>query len=242
MRTIRIYQAQTLALHQTIHLDESAGNHVFKVLRLQAGALLTLFNGDNHEYQAVIETAHKKGVSVRITAIALATRESPLSFHLVQGIARGEKMEWIIQKAVELGVTEITPLFTEFSNVKLQGERLDKKQNHWQRIAISACEQCERNVVPTVHEPMAYPDWIARHKPELGLILHPYQSQSIAELPETAETVTLLVGPEGGFSDKEVAMALQQNFTALALGPRILRTETAPLMALSILQARWGDI
>lgn len=241
MRINRVYQAAQLKLQQTLLLDEDASNHLGRVLRMQINDPLVIFNGDGHDYGAVITAVNKKSIEVKITACHTLDTESPLRIHLVQGVARGEKMDFIIQKAVELGVTDITPVLTEYGNVKLDAERLDKKQQHWQKVAISACEQCQRAYIPTVHEPQSFKDWVVLAHTGLKLILHPYHSHSIQSL-QADTRLTLLVGPEGGLSDREVTQAQAQGFTALKLGPRILRTETAALVAMSMLQSAWGDL
>ncbi|TVP93679.1 MAG: 16S rRNA (uracil(1498)-N(3))-methyltransferase, partial [Pseudomonadaceae bacterium] len=166
--------------------------------------------------------------------------ESPLQVHLGQAMSRGERMDWAIQKAVELGVNAITPLFTERCEVKLQGERADKRQAHWQQVAISACEQCGRSQVPVVHPPQALADWLAQLDCELKLVLHHRTEQPLASLQKPA-SLGLLIGPEGGLSSEEIQRTEASGFQAVRLGPRVLRTETAPIVALSLAQQLWGD-
>ena len=168
-------------------------------------------------------------------------RESSLQSHLAISISRGERFDFVLQKATELGVTEITPLFTERTEVKLQGDRLDKKLSSWQKILISACEQCGRNVIPTLNLPQAFEPFIRSAQAEQKFVLHHRNTVSPSNAT-TAKSVLLLVGPEGGLSEQEIAGAREYDFQNLALGPRVLRTETAPLAALSIFQFLWGDI
>ncbi len=180
-------------------------------------------------------------VSVHPQAPIEGPHESPLRTHLGQALSRGERMDWAIQKAVELGVSEITPLFTERCEVKLQGERADKRQAHWQQIAVSACEQCGRSSVPVIHPPMALHDWLSALQVDVRLVLHHRTEQDLQSLP-APESAALLIGPEGGLSAGEIAQAEQAGFHAARFGPRVLRTETAPVVALTMLQHLWGDV
>ncbi|EKE75689.1 16S rRNA (uracil(1498)-N(3))-methyltransferase [Gallaecimonas xiamenensis] len=241
MRNPRIYEPQSLAVGQQLPLSEDGANHIGRVLRMQPGQSLRLFNGDGFDYDAEIVEAGKKQVQVAITGAKALANESPLAIHLGQVISRGERMEFVIQKAVELGVTEITPLFSERCGVKLQGERLDKKVGQWQKIAISACEQCGRARVPKVNEVALLADWVQAPFDGHSLTLSPYAAGGISQLPK-ASAARLLIGPEGGFSDEEVALASQAGFTDVLLGPRVLRTETAALAAITALQLSLGDL
>jgi len=165
--------------------------------------------------------------------------ESPLRIHLGQGLSRGERMDWAIQKATELGVSEITPIVSERCEVRLKDERAEKRQAHWQQIAISACEQCGRSVVPVIHAPMALADWIKKTEADLKLVLHPVAEPLTSH--DKPGTLAFLIGPEGGLNDAEVDQAQDAGFHAARLGPRVLRTETAPVVALSVAQQLWGD-
>lgn len=169
-------------------------------------------------------------------------RESPLHIHLGQVMSRGEKMEFTIQKSIELGVSLITPLFSERCGVKLDSERLNKKRQQWQKIAIAACEQCGRNRVPEIRPPIALEAWCAEQDSGLKLNLHPRAHASINTLPLPVERVRLLIGPEGGLSADEIAMTARYQFTDILLGPRVLRTETTALTAITALQVRFGDL
>lgn len=242
MRIPRIYQPSPLVVGQTLMLSEDGANHIGRVLRMQSGQELALFNGDGHQYLATLRQVGKKNVEVQVTEQQARSLESPLALHLGQVISRGDKMDFTIQKSVELGVSCITPLFSERCGVKLTGERLEKKREQWQKIVISACEQCGRNVVPEVKMPMMLDDWLAEPTLELKLNLHPRAQYSINTLPEPSHGVRLLIGPEGGLSSEEIERALAEDFKEMLLGPRVLRTETAALTAITALQCRFGDL
>lgn len=222
-------------------LPDEAANHVGRVLRMQVGASLKLFNGDGFDYAATITEVTKKAVRVAISGKQDNPVESPLRIHLGQGISRGDRMDFAIQKAVELGVTEITPLFTERCGVKLDAERLAKRTEQWQKIAISACEQSGRSVVPTVHTAVSLQQWLASPTKALRLTLDPRAAATIKTLTPASD-IQLVIGPEGGFTDTEVSQTAAAGFTGITLGPRILRTETAALTAISALQLQFGDL
>lgn len=241
MRTIRIYHPLPLSLAAEFALTDEAANHVGRVLRMQAGAALQLFNGDGYNYAATITDVTKKHVLVSVTSKHPNPVESPLHIHLGQGISRGDRMDFAIQKAVELGVTAITPLFTERCGVKLDGERLTKRTEQWQKIAISACEQSGRSVIPTVHPAVNLDQWLSKTTNALRLTLDPRATATIKTLP-LAQHIQLVIGPEGGFTDAEVTATAAAGFTGITLGPRILRTETAALTAISALQLQFGDL
>ncbi|GGB54745.1 ribosomal RNA small subunit methyltransferase E [Oceanisphaera marina] len=242
MRIPRIYEAAALSSGLELTLSDDAANHVGRVLRMQAGQPLVLFNGQGGQYNANIVHADKKTVRVRLAEFDASDCESPLPFHLGQVISRGDKMEFTIQKSVELGVNVITPLFSSRCGVKLSGERLDKKIQQWQSIAIAACEQCGRNKVPDIRPAMTLTQWLAEQTDDLKLNLHPRAEYSVNTLPPPNAGIRLLVGPEGGLSDDEIIQAREQNFVDILLGPRVLRTETAALTAITALQCRFGDL
>ena len=237
-----IYEGSPLKSGQILQLSPDSANHVGRVLRMQAGAPLVLFNGKGGQYSALIEQSDKKSVQVRIGEFSASECESPLAFHLGQVISRGEKMEFTIQKSVELGVDIITPLFSSRCGVKLTGERLAKKIQQWQSIAIAACEQCGRNRVPQIRPALSLEQWLGEESNELKLNLHPRAQYSVNTLPAPNDGVRLLIGPEGGLSDDEILLARQQGFLDILLGPRVLRTETAALTAITALQCRFGDL
>ncbi len=243
MRIPRIYHPESLEYQTQCQLSEDAANHVGRVLRMVEGEQLELFDGSNHIYPAIITESNKKSVKVNILGRELSDKESNLKIHLGQVISRGERMEFTIQKSVELGVNVITPLWSERCGVKLDGERMDKKIQQWQKIIIAACEQCGRNVVPEIRPLMKLQDWCAEDDGALKLNLHPRAQHSIKTLPMIPKDgVRLLIGSEGGLSEQEIVQTQQKGFTEILLGKRVLRTETASLAAISALQIYFGDL
>ena len=243
MRIPRIYHPESLEYQTQCQLSEDAANHVGRVLRMVEGEQLELFDGSNHIYPAIITESNKKSVKVNILGRELSDKESNLKIHLGQVISRGERMEFTIQKSVELGVNVITPLWSERCGVKLDGERMDKKIQQWQKIVIAACEQCGRNVVPEIRPLMKLQDWCAEDDGALKLNLHPRAQHSIKTLPIIPKDgVRLLIGSEGGLSEQEIVQTQQKGFTEILLGKRVLRTETASLAAISALQIYFGDL
>ncbi|WP_120513317.1 16S rRNA (uracil(1498)-N(3))-methyltransferase [Photobacterium salinisoli] len=242
MRVPRIFHPETLPASGRVPLSDDAANHVGRVMRMQPGQEILLFDGSNAEFPAVITEAGKKHVEVEISARVEHSVESPLDLHLGQVISRGDKMEFTIQKSVELGVNSITPLISERCGVKLTQDRFDKKLSQWQKIAISACEQCGRNVVPEIRPVMKLEDWCAEEFDGLKLNLHPRAQYSINTLPTPVNRVRLLIGPEGGLSEQEISMTEAFRFSEVLLGPRVLRTETAAMTAITALQVRFGDL
>jgi len=241
MRLSRVYVALPLSVGTTVELESTTGHYLTRVLRLPLNARVNVFNGLGGEYQAIISAASKRSVSLQIEAYKDRNTDSPLSTYLGIGVSRGERMDWVIQKATELGVTEIIPLMCERTAVKLSGDRLQRRMSHWQKIAISACEQSERNRLPVIQLPVTVDQWTSSCAAHTKWLLHPGEKMS-ARVPDTPEAIALMVGPEGGFSDPEVKTAKKSGFSAVSLGPRILRTETAPIAALSIIQYLWGDL
>ncbi|GGI84820.1 16S rRNA (uracil(1498)-N(3))-methyltransferase [Legionella impletisoli] len=242
MKINRIYQPGTYQPGDTVDLSPSAGQHVSVVLRMKPGEHLTLFRGNNYEYHAVIVSAQKRQVTVQIQSHQKMDRESFRMIHLAQSISKGERMEWVIQKAVELGVSTITPLISERTVVRVDENRLSKKLAQWQAIAIAACEQCGRNSLPTLHPITVFQDYIQQTEAELKLLLDPESEKTWRDFDFEVKDITLLIGPEGGFSQNEIDLARAHQFQGLKLGPRILRTETAAISALSMLQAVSGDL
>jgi 16S rRNA (uracil1498-N3)-methyltransferase len=242
MRIPRIFTAQPLIAGSSIQLEQGAARHLSSALRMSVGQSIILFDGHGGEYSAALTEVKKSKVWVAVNEFSDKDLESPLKIQLAIGISRGERMDWIVQKATELGATEITPLFTERCEVKLSGERLEKKTRHWQQIAISACEQCQRNFVPVINSAATIDQYLADPVIGLKLVLHHRTEKRLTEMTNSNNNIALLVGPEGGLSDREIESAIKHNFAALALGPRVLRTETAPLAAISIIQSLWGDM
>lgn len=236
----RVFVTTKLASKQEIILDTNISNHLLQVLRLKVNDPLKVFNDTGGEFSAIITAINKHHATVLIKEFVQCNRESPLQIHLGQGISRGEKMDFTVQKAVELGVNTITPLFTKYCNVKLNSERLENRLQHWQGVAISAAEQSGRCYVPKILPAQTLQDWFAKTT-GLCLILDPRATNKLSDIKEHPSSITILVGPEGGLSDTEIILAKQNNFLPIKFGPRILRTETAALAAISVLQAKWGD-
>jgi 16S rRNA (uracil1498-N3)-methyltransferase len=245
MRLTRVFVEQSLVSGKGVALPEQAGLHLTRVLRLEAGAPVTLFDGTGGEYAGTLERDGKK-FWARVGAHDPVERESPLHVTLLQGVARGERMDLIVQKATELGIARIVPVFAERSVVKVGAEQRARKHEHWRAIAISACEQCGRNRVPEVAQPAAIGDAIAAAAAAAAacylLAAGAAQSLAAAARRDAGRPVTLLIGPEGGLADAERSFAAANGFTACSMGPRILRTETAGLAALAILQTVGGDL
>ncbi|PIE41554.1 MAG: 16S rRNA (uracil(1498)-N(3))-methyltransferase [Gammaproteobacteria bacterium] len=242
MRIPRIYQPYAFEAGSKIQLDASGAAHVGRVLRMQPGQQVCLFNGEGGEYLATLVEASKKSVCVSIDHFNPENYASPLPIHLGQVISRGERMDYALQKAVELGVSEITPLFSLRCEVKLSGPRLDKRMQQWQHQIISACEQCGLNLPPKLNTPQQASSWFEQVKQPLKWILHPGETP-LNELlcREKPEGICIAIGPEGGFAPEEITAADNAGFTATAIGPRVFRTETAPVVAISLLQQQWGD-
>ena len=211
------------------------------VLRLQAGDAVTLFDGCGGEYAAQIRRIDKSALTLGITARRQVSRESPLSTVLAQGISSGERMDYTVQKCVELGVCAIQPLITQRSVVRLAGERAEKRVAHWQAVAAAACEQCGRNQLPAVLPVQTLPQWLGTSPGGDRYQLSPRADLRLRDAPRPLGAVTLLVGPEGGWNDDETVAARLAGFVPLALGPRVLRTETAAVAALAAMQTLWGD-
>lgn len=238
MRLSRFFVDQPLSLGQH-GLPEAQAHYIGRVLRLAVGDAVQLFDGSGQEFLGQLSEVGKKSVRVELTEQFDGQAESPLRVHLGQGLSRGERMDWAIQKATELGVAVITPVVSERCEVRLKDERADKRLSHWRQIAISACEQCGRSVLPVIHPPLLLSDWLRQTEADLKLVLHPV-AEPLSSHPKPA-SLAFLIGPEGGLSETEVDQAKAAGFHAARLGPRVLRTETAPVVALSVAQQLWGD-
>ncbi|MGP0171523.1 16S rRNA (uracil(1498)-N(3))-methyltransferase [Pseudomonas sp. NCHU5208] len=239
MRLSRFFIDAPLSLGQH-DLPEAQAHYIARVLRHGVGDAVQLFDGSGQEYRGELIEVGKKNVRVELREAVAGLAESPLRIHLGQGLSRGERMDWAIQKATELGVSEITPIVSERCEVRLKDERADKRLAHWRQVAISACEQCGRSVLPVIHPPLELAAWLQRVEADLKLVLHP-----VAEALHSHArpgSLAFLVGPEGGLNDAEVEQARQAGFQPARLGPRVLRTETAPVVALSVAQLLWGDL
>lgn len=240
MTTPRLFVALPLAAGMELALPVENANHL-RALRVQAGHALVLFNGRGGEYAAELLSVDRKRAQVRVTRYVPREAESPLNVTLIQGIAKGERMDFTIQKAVELGAAAVLPVFTERSVVQLDGARLAKREQRWQAIAAAACEQCGRNRVPPILPARPLAAAWADVEAEQRLVLDPLGDRRINDVP-ASRSLCLLVGPEGGLTDAEVSAAAEQGFVRLLLGPRTLRTETAGVAALAALQALYGDL
>lgn len=250
MRLTRVHVDLPLAPGLTLCLPEQTSAHLARVLRLSVGDACVLFNGDGNDYRARLTAASKREVAVEILTSEPVTTESPLRLVLAQAIARGEKMDWILQKATELGVGAIVPIVSERTEVRLDGERGGRRLAHWRGVVSSACEQCGRARIPTITEPQSLADWCASLATapaighELRLALDPAAGLSLSQLSVRSDdrSVMVVVGPEGGLSEHDLLCLRQTGFTGLRLGPRILRTETAGVAVLAALQAAFGDL
>lgn len=237
MRLSRFFIDAPLSLG-TLDLPEAQAHYVGRVLRMPVGATVRVFDGSGPEYEGELVKVGKKQVRVELRECLPGLPEPRLHIHLGQGLSRGERMDWAIQKATELGVAQITPIISERCEVRLKDERADKRLAHWRQIAISACEQCGRSVIPSIHPPTPLQEWLAVEA-ELKLVLHPVAEPMSTHRPPS--TLAFLIGPEGGLNDAEIELARSAGFQPARLGPRVLRTETAPVAALSVAQLLWGD-
>jgi 16S rRNA (uracil1498-N3)-methyltransferase len=243
MRIPRLYQDAYLNVGETIVLDAQATVHVSRVLRLKPDDAVIIFNGRGGEYHGRIVMQEKRSTQILLEQFVEREVESPLNITLVQGISRGERMDYTVQKAVELGVTRIVPVVTERTGVNLQGERKQRRREHWQAIVSSACEQSGRNRLPDVGEVESLPRYLSgcADSPAMRLVLHHRTEQGLQQLSAPDNEVMLLIGPEGGLSAAEIELTQQAGFTPVRFGPRVMRTETAAVAALAVLQAQWGD-
>lgn len=242
MRIPRVYQPSPLSLDTTIELDEWAVSHAITALRLKPGYIVHLFNGITAgDYKAELVFLSKRNYAARILEFIPIETESPLYTHLGQGISRGDRMDFALQKAVELGVNEITPLVSEHCSVHLDDAALINRMRHWKHILISATEQSGRCFVPTLNAPCDTSTFLSQNSSDMRVIFHPSPHALVQTLPDTVSRVRFLIGPEGGFSELEFEQACQAGYQSVAFGPRIVRTETATVVALSLLQAKWGD-
>jgi len=239
VRIPRIYVAQPLALDCDVPLETASVHYLSLVLRLKPGAPLVAFDGSGWEFSGTVVSLGKKDGVVRFTTACEPGTESPLHTTLAIGISRGERMDYVVQKSTELGVNLIQPLFTEHCEVRLDDKRAAKRREHWHQVAISACEQSGRVIPPLVALPVSLQDWVGEAQGKRYLL-----DQTMATTPEKAANpgqLTLLIGPEGGISENEKALALGKGFKGLNLGARTLRTETAPVVALALFQHLWGN-
>jgi 16S rRNA (uracil1498-N3)-methyltransferase len=243
MRTNRIFCEGPLASGVELSLSPAGAYHVARVLRMREGAPLSVFDGSGQEFRAEIVRVAGDEVTVRLNEALSGTAESPLRIALLQGVSRSERMDWTLQKATELGVASTAPVLTSRSVVRLDEKQALKKQSHWRGIVIAACEQCGRSKIPHVAAPVTLREHLATARKEgLRLVLSPSAPGSLAGLASLPNKVELLIGPEGGLDDDELLAAQKAGFMPVRLGPRVLRTETAAVVALTVLQALWGDL
>lgn len=240
MRLTRTFVDAPLAVGGVFMLSENATAHLVRVMRLGLGEACVVFNGDGHDYDARLVSLGKRGAEVELMGRREVRNESPLRITLAQGVARGEKMDLVLQKATELGVAAIVPIVTERTEVKLDAERGEKRLAHWRGVIAAACEQSGRAVLPALSAPVPLREWAATAAP--GWFLNPNGEDSLHDLPQDVSTLTLAIGPEGGLSERDQATLSNAGFRALRLGPRILRTETAGLAAIAAIQAMRGDL
>jgi 16S rRNA (uracil1498-N3)-methyltransferase len=239
----RFYHSNPLDLNQIIILDEFSSHHALRVMRVKVDDFLVLFNGDGFEYRGRVSDINKKTINVEILSKEKNNNESPININLFQSISSNEKMDMVIQKATELGVSSIQPIITSRSTIKLSLDRTKKRLMHWRQVSISACEQSGRSKIPTIKSPIVF-DQISEgiKTNSLNLLLHPDNLEESSNLPnEYSGDINIFIGPEGGFSQDEVLLLKKQNCINIQLGPRILRTETAPLAIIAILQYKYGD-
>lgn len=244
MRSIRLYSSQTLTANTTIELDPNVAKHAVQVLRLKTGNAIILFNGDGMDYPATLEVAGKRALAA-LSETQHNRCESDLPITLVQGISRSEKMDFTLQKATELGITQVQPIFCRRSIVNLKGARLEKKLIHWESVIQSACEQSGRSKIPKLlqtRDITHYFDSLSGYQNSTRIMLDPASNTSFSEIKSGSQGFELLIGPEGGFDDTEIAAAQIAGFSPVSLGPRILRTETAGLASIAILQSLYGDL
>jgi 16S rRNA (uracil1498-N3)-methyltransferase len=245
MRIPRIYQANSLAVGQEIQLDSQATVHVARVLRLREGDAIVVFNGQGGEYHGIINRLDKRAASIQLQRFVDVAVESPLRIVLAQGVSRGERMDYTVQKAVELGIDAIVPLQTERTVVNLNHERKDRRRQHWQSVVDSACEQSGRNFVPHVAEMQKLSHWLQQLQSSgegNKFVLNHRVDHGVRSLQVNAQQPAyVLIGPEGGLAEHEIVQAEQAGFVSVCLGPRVLRTETAALAFVAVLQAKWGD-
>ena len=237
----RFYLADALQPGQNISLPENVIRHLH-VLRVREGEEITLFNGNGHNYPTRLLSLAKRQAVAEVLSEQAADNESPLAISLIQAVSSGERMDFTLQKSVEMGVTEIFPVTSARSIVKLSGERAEKRQERWQEIVIAACEQCGRNRIPTVHPLLPLPQRLQQlPQSDVHLLMGLHHPTSLKAIQPAPQRITLMIGPEGGWSPEEEAAAFQTGFQSILLGKRVLRTETAALAAIAAMQTLWGD-
>lgn len=241
MRRSRIYTPQALSADGSVELTDSAAHYLARVLRVSPGAPLILFNGDGKDYTGRVTEIQRQRVAVQLTGARSLANEADLKITLVQAISRGERMDHSLQKATELGVFRIQPVISQRVEVRLDEKRRARRMAHWRGVVISACEQSGRAVVPEVQAPVPLLNWLTESDGSQRLVLEPSAKTRLSSFHFTGSAVSILVGPEGGFSSEEAGALKAGGLTAVSLGPRVLRTETAGPAAIAVLQAVAGD-
>jgi len=243
MSKTRLFSPAPLRPDCRFTLDAGQTRYLTRALRLRAGQKLTVFDGSGGEYLAEIVRIGTRGADIQTGALLGASTESPLQIRLLQGLSKGDRMDTVVQKATELGVQRISPLLTDHSVVKIDGQRATRRREHWQKIAQSACEQCGRNIVPVIDEASSLNHWFDQNRDDPGtrLIFRPEAATPLSSVGRPTAVLTILIGPEGGFSRAEYECAAAAGFSEVSLGPRVLRTETATIAAVSAAQTLWGD-
>jgi 16S rRNA (uracil1498-N3)-methyltransferase len=242
MRIHRLYYPDLTSATSFVTLDKSASRYLLQVLRCKPGQTIQLFNGEGTQCEGTLESAGKNTATVKLSHCDQVTHESPLHIRLVLGISKGDRMDIAIQKAVELGVTEILPIHTEFGVVNLSADRAQKRLSHWQGIIINACEQCGRNHLPTLHPVQTFAQWLTSQHGDVLWLFDPESQLRLSQQGSPNGSITILIGPEGGLSADEISSAQRSGFKSILFGPRILRTETAVIATLSAIQTLWGDL
>ncbi len=241
MRISRIHTDQALAPDSELLIEQRAGHYLARVLKLRAGDSLVLFNGDGFDYAAELLAIKRDEVSVRVNARLPAAAESPLSLTLVQAVGKGDRMDYSLQKATELGVTRVQPVFSARTEVRLTGPRLEKRMAHWRGVLVAACEQSGRATLPELAPALGLEEWLALPSSEVRFVLDPRAEHDLAAAEEPAAGAAVVIGPEGGFTEQEMQQLALAGVRAVRLGPRVLRTETAGPAAITVLQALFGD-
>lgn len=242
MKQHRFYQNIIFRSNTSLELTEKVANHVSRVLRMKAGQQICLFNGKDQQCLAILEEVKKRSVIVKLGEILTRSRESELKITLVQATSKGDRFDLVVQKAVELGVDKIIPVITERNELRLSSDRKGKKMQQWQGIIESASEQCGRNQLMILDEPLALPEYLNNKAAIKHFVLDPYSENNITQVSPPPTSAAFIIGPEGGFSDDEISLLKQANVSQVKFGPRILRTETAAISVCAIAQSLWGDL
>ncbi len=241
MRISRIFTEQGLAPDSELQLEQRAAHYLVRVLKLRPGDVLVLFNGDGFDYAAELISVNRDALTVRVNTRLPAAAESPLRLTLVQAVGKGDRMDYSLQKATELGVAQVQPVFSTRTEVRLQGARLDKRMSHWRGVLVAACEQSGRATLPLLADALSLDEWLDRSSGEVRYVLDPRAERCLAGCEKPGPAATVVIGPEGGFTEQEMQRLVLAGVTAVSLGPRVLRTESAGPAAITVLQTLYGD-